>query len=141
MARPQGRAGAAQDEGRHAAQWPFRQEAKSRKQAIAIGLSEARRKVASRGRASRPHRSGAQAKAAFVSYLAKLITRRTGISRYDRVRFFRCGCRVLRNTRQAPRGCRLLRGYWQSAVGRGLRGDAPTIPTSTRGVQPRQASR
>ena len=37
---------------------------KSRKQAIAIGLSEARRKVGSRGRAARPHRSGAQAKAA-----------------------------------------------------------------------------
>ena len=37
---------------------------KSRKQAIAIGLSEARRKASSRGRASRPRRSGAQAKAA-----------------------------------------------------------------------------
>ena len=37
---------------------------RSRKQAIAIGFSEARRKAGSRGRASRPHRSGAQAKAA-----------------------------------------------------------------------------
>ena len=40
---------------------------KSRKQAIAIGLSEARRKSSSRGRASRPRRSGARAKAAHTS--------------------------------------------------------------------------
>jgi hypothetical protein len=37
---------------------------KSRKQAIAIGLSEARRKSASRGRISKAHRTGAHAKAA-----------------------------------------------------------------------------
>ena len=40
---------------------------KSRKQAIAIGLSEARRKSSARGRNSKPHRSGAHAKGAHSS--------------------------------------------------------------------------
>jgi uncharacterized protein DUF6496 len=40
---------------------------KSRKQAIAIGLTEARRKSSSRGRTSRRHRSGAHAKTAHSS--------------------------------------------------------------------------